>query len=43
MNHGGAKVFLLDFNVGGIYRLTKRFERVVNFAAPLNCGEKVPL
>jgi hypothetical protein len=37
-----AKVFLLDFNVGGLYRLTKRIERVVKFAAPLNRGEKVP-
>jgi hypothetical protein len=42
INRVGAKVFLLDFNVGGLYRLTKRIERVVKFAAPLIRGEKVP-
>jgi hypothetical protein len=41
-NRVGAKVFLLDFNVGGLYRLTKRIERVVKIAAPLIRGEKVP-
>jgi hypothetical protein len=42
MNRVGEKVFLLDFNVGGLYRLTKRIERAAKFAAPLNRGEKVP-
>jgi hypothetical protein len=42
INRVGAKVFLLDFNVGGLYRLTKRIERVVKFAAALIRGEKVP-
>jgi hypothetical protein len=35
-----AKVFPLDFNGGGLYRLTKRIKRAVKFAAPLNRGEK---
>jgi hypothetical protein len=42
INCVGAKVFLLDFNVGGLYRLTKRIERAVKFAVLLNRGEKVP-
>jgi hypothetical protein len=43
INRAGTKVFLLDFNGGGLYRLTKRFERAGNFAALLKRREKVPL